>query len=113
MVGNRGGCGVVGNKGNTTVGQSKVNAAEKRKSFKGNTRTGQSKRSAGKRSSWKRRAARSHMKDDPLLTSKAGCRSAVDAGTHLGRGGGGGLRGKMLAQAATDLDAQALGATAV
>ena len=37
------------------------------------------------------------MKDDPLLTSKAGCRSAVDAGTHLGRGGGGGLRGKMLA----------------
>ena len=37
------------------------------------------------------------MKDDPLRSSKAGCRSAVDAGTHLGRGGGGGLRGKMLA----------------
>ena len=51
----RGG-GVVGNKGNTTVGQSKINAAEKRKSFKGNTETGQSKRSAGKRSGLKRSA---------------------------------------------------------
>ena len=97
VVGNKGGRGVVGNKGNTTVGQSKINAAEKRKSFQGNTETGQSKRNAGKRSGLMRRAARRHMKDDPLLTSKAGCRSAVDAGTHLGRGGGGGLRGKMLA----------------
>ena len=51
----RGG-GVVGNKGNTTVGQSKINAAEKRKSFQGNTETGQSKRSAGKRSGLKRSA---------------------------------------------------------
>jgi hypothetical protein len=52
----RGGRGVVGNKGNTTVGQSKINAAEKRKSFQGNTETGQSKRSAGKRSGLKRSA---------------------------------------------------------
>ena len=47
---------MVGNKGNTTVGQSKINAAEKRKSFKGNTETGQSKRNAGKRSGLIRRA---------------------------------------------------------
>ena len=52
----RGGGGVVGNKGNTTAGQSKVNAVEKRKTFKGNTETGQSKRSAGKRSGLKRSA---------------------------------------------------------
>ena len=101
VVGNKGNItarGVVGNKGNTTTGQSKVNAVEKRKSFKGNTRTGQSKRSAGKRSGLKRRAARRHMKDGPLLSSKTGCRSAVDAGTYLGRGGGGRLRSKMLAR---------------
>ena len=54
--GGRGGGGVVGNKGNTTAGQSKVNAVEKRKTFKGNTETGQSKRSAGKRSGLKRSA---------------------------------------------------------
>ena len=53
VVGNKGGRGVVGNKGNTTARQSKVNAAEKRKSFKGNTETGLSKRSAGKRSGLK------------------------------------------------------------
>ena len=39
-----------------SVGQSKINAAEKGKSFKGNTETGQSKRSAGKRSGLKRSA---------------------------------------------------------
>ena len=56
VVGNKGGRGVVGNKGNTTPRQSKVNAAEKRKSFEGNTETGLSKRSAGKRSGLKRSA---------------------------------------------------------
>ena len=56
---------MVGNKGNITAGQSKINAAEKRKSFrggggvvgnKGNADAGQPKRSAGKRSGVKRSA---------------------------------------------------------
>ena len=101
MVGNKGNItarGVVGNKGNTTVGQSKVNAVEIRNNSKGNTRKGESKRSAGKPGGLKRRAARRHMKDDPLRSSKAGCLSAVDAGTHLGHNDGGGLHGKMLAR---------------
>ena len=42
--------------GNTTAGQSKVNAAEKRKNFKGNTETGQTKRIAGERSGVRRSA---------------------------------------------------------
>ena len=74
---------MVGNKGNTTAGQSKVNAAEKRKSFKGNTVTGQSKRRAGKRSGLIRRAKQALVVQKRWLEKRLDGAKLRRAGTAL------------------------------